>query len=63
MVGGRVANARGDGVSCRRGEDGDVVYENGVGAVGGGRWMNVRSPSGRGWCKTFGSEVSGSGAR
>lgn len=33
----------------RSGDEGSSVVENGVGAVGGGRWMNVKLSSSRCW--------------
>ncbi len=48
--------------ASKSGEVGLTVYENGVGAEGGGRWMNVKS-SGSDVVTAWGLFKSGSGCR
>ena len=48
-----------DALDLSNGEAGRRVVENGEGAVGGGRWMNVK-PSGRFEISAFGLFRSGS---
>jgi hypothetical protein len=47
------STAGGDEAGKSRGDEGAVVSENGVGAVGGGRWMNVRAGA-TWWCVALG---------
>jgi len=55
------ASVRGRGRS--KGDAGEVVNENGVGAVGGGRCMNVRFSSASDFTTASGLLTRGSGAR
>ena len=60
--GGRRSSVIVDG-GRRSGDAGAVVYENGDGAVGGGRCMNVKFSSESVFTTAFGLLMSGSGAR
>lgn len=62
---GRIRGGRGTFPSLRGRRSGDVglvVNEYGEGAVGGGRWINVKSSSGKAVSTAFGLSAKGSGA-